>query len=218
MRRAARKTPEVGVAMLGQGFMGHTHSRAYRAIASSTWPAPLRPRLASLCGRDQAELDEKMARYRWERAVTEWRVQLEDERVQLFDNVGPNTLHLKPTIAAIHRGKHVICEKPLAPSADEAYQLWREAETAQVLHMCAFNYRFFPAIELARRMIEQGEIGDVHHFRSRFLVPSPAADARPAWRDEDPAARGESSLMWLLTISMQLGFWSARSPRYSAGS
>jgi predicted dehydrogenase len=65
-----------------------------------------------------------------------------------------------------------MCEKPLARTADEAYKLWRAAEAADVVHMCAFNYRFFPAIRLARQFLEAGRIGEIVHFRSRFLLAS----------------------------------------------
>jgi predicted dehydrogenase len=94
---------------------------------------------------------------------------VEDARVELFDNGGPNHLHAEPTIEAVRRGKHVLCEKPLGRTADEAFEIWAAAARAGVVHMCGFNYRFVPAIRLAREMLEAEELGEVYHFRSRFL-------------------------------------------------
>ena len=91
-----------------------------------------------------------------------------DEAIGLFDNGGPNSLHAEPTIAAAEAGKHVLCEKPLGRTADESYEMWRRVEAAGVKHMCAFNYRFVPAMRLARELLEAGEIGEVLHFRGRW--------------------------------------------------
>ncbi len=90
-------------------------------------------------------------------------------RSSCFDNSGPNNLHAEPTIAAAEAGKHVFCEKPLGRTADESYEIWQRVAAAGVKHMTAFNYRFVPAVRLARQMIEAGELGEIHHFRGRYL-------------------------------------------------
>ena len=87
----------------------------------------------------------------------------------LFDNSGPNNLHAEPTIAAAEAGKHVICEKPLGRDAAESYETWQRVAATGVKHMCAFNYRFVPAVRLARQMIEAGELGEIQHFRGSYL-------------------------------------------------
>jgi predicted dehydrogenase len=92
-----------------------------------------------------------------------------DDRVALFDNAGPNNLHAEPTIAAAQSGKHVLCEKPLGRTAAESHDIWQAAARAGVKHMSAFNYRFVPAVRLAREMLEAGELGDIYHFRGRYL-------------------------------------------------
>ena len=92
-----------------------------------------------------------------------------DERIGLFDNGGPNDLHAEPTIAAAEAGKHVICEKPLGRDAAEATRRWQRVDAAGVKHMCAFNYRFVPAVRLARELIDAGEIGEIRHFRAAYL-------------------------------------------------
>jgi predicted dehydrogenase len=78
-------------------------------------------------------------------------------------------LHAEPTIAAAEAGKHVLCEKPLGRTADEAYDIWARVAATGVKHLCGFNYRFVPAVRLARQMLEAGELGEIYHFRARYL-------------------------------------------------
>jgi predicted dehydrogenase len=132
-------------------------------------------------------VDEAARELGWAEAVTDWRGQVADERIGLFDNGGPNALHAEPTIAAVRNGKHVLCEKPLGRTAEEAHALWAEAERAGVVHMCGFNYRFVPAVRLARELLEAGELGELFHFRARYLQ-SWGIDAPPSWRFEREAA------------------------------
>jgi predicted dehydrogenase len=111
----------------------------------------------------------------------DWRALVEDPEIQLFDNGGPNNLHAAPSIAAAEAGKHVICEKPLGRDAAESYEIWQRVAAAGVQHMCAFNYRFVPAVRLAREMLEAGELGEIHHFRGRYLQEWGTTDAE-LWR------------------------------------
>jgi predicted dehydrogenase len=159
----------IGVGMLGYAFMGKAHANAYRKLAYMTWPPPLMPRLVSIGGRTEDAVAEAARRYGFERYATDWRELVAADDVELFDNSGPNNLHAEPTIAAAEAGKHVFCEKPLARTAEESHEVWRRVEGAGVKHMCAFNYRFVPAVRLAREMLEAGELGDVYHFRGRYL-------------------------------------------------
>ena len=108
-------------------------------------------------------------RYGYERWTTDWRDIVADPAIGLFDNGGPNSLHAEPTIAAAEAGKHVLCEKPLGRDADESYEIWQRVAATGVKHLCAFNYRFVPAVRLAREMIEAGELGEIRHFRGRYL-------------------------------------------------
>jgi predicted dehydrogenase len=168
-RDAADLPDTIGVGMLGYAFMGKAHAHAYRALSYMTWPPPLRPLLVSIAGRSEDAVAEAALRYGFERYTTDWRELVADPAVQLFDNSGPNALHAEPTIAAAEAGKHVVCEKPLARTADESFEMYRRVNAAGVKHMCAFNYRFVPAVRLAREMIEAGEIGEIYHFRSSYL-------------------------------------------------
>jgi predicted dehydrogenase len=177
----------IGVGMLGYAFMGKAHSNAYKTLAYMTWPPPLVPQLVSIAGRSEDAVSEAARRYGFAEHVTDWRAVIADDRVQLFDNVGPNNLHAEPTIAAAEAGKHVICEKPLGRDAAESYETWQRVEAAGVKHMCAFNYRFVPAVRLARQIVESGQLGDITHFRGAYLQEWGAADI-DAWRFDKSAA------------------------------
>ena len=178
---------EIGVGMLGYAFMGKAHSNGYRQVGAMTWPPPLRPRLIALAGRNEEAVREAARRYGFERYETDWRELVADERIELFDNGGPNNLHAEPTIAAAEAGKHVLCEKPLGRTAEESYEMWQRVERTGVKSMCAFNYRFVPAVRLARQMLEAGELGEIYHFRGRYLQDWGATEAE-VWRFEKEAA------------------------------
>jgi len=165
---AAEEIPTIGIGMLGYAFMGKAHSNALKKIAYMTWPPPYVPRLVAISGRSEEPLREAARRYGFEKYSTDWREVIEDADVQVFDNGGPNDVHLEPTVAAAKAGKHVICEKPLGRTADESYEIWRQVAETDVKHMTAFNYRFYPAIRLAKEMIDAGELGEIYHFRGRY--------------------------------------------------
>ena len=117
-----------------------------------------------------------------------WQDLVADPAIGLFDNLGPNSLHAEPTIAAAEAGKHVVCEKPLGRDADESYEIWQRVAATGVKHLCAFNYRFVPAVRLARELIDAGELGEIRHFRGRYLQDWGDTDAE-VWRF-DRAAGG----------------------------
>src|SRR3990170_4463534 len=148
--------PHIGVGLLGYAFMGKAHSHAFKTMAYMMSPPPAIPRLVAICGRDEAAVRDAAARYGYETYYTDWRALVADDRVQLFDNGGPNHLHAEPCIAAAAAGKHVLCEKPLARTAAEAQRMLDAVTRAGVKHMVAFNYRFVPAIRQARDLIAAG--------------------------------------------------------------
>jgi predicted dehydrogenase len=146
----------------------------------------------AIAGRNEEAVAEAARRYGFADYKTDWRAVATDPRVELFDNSGPNNLHAEPTVVAAQAGKHVICEKPLGRDAAESYETWQAVAATGVKHMCAFNYRFVPAIRLAREIIESGDLGDIHHFRGAYLQEWGAADI-DAWRF-DKAEAGSGSL------------------------
>ena len=179
---AARETPEIGIGMLGYAFMGKAHSSAFLNVRHIAWPPPLLPRLVAIAGRDQAAVAEASARYGYERWTTDWRDIVSDPSIGLFDNGGPNSAHAEPTIAAAEAGKHVLCEKPLGRTADEAYEIWSKVAPTGVKHLCGFNYRFVPAVRLAYELIQAGDLGEIRHFRARYLQDWAEDPSLDTWR------------------------------------
>jgi predicted dehydrogenase len=173
---------EIGVGMLGYAFMGKAHSSAFLNAAHVAWPPAVRPRLVAIAGRDEAAVADAAARYGYERWTTDWRDIVDDPTIGLFDNGGPNSVHAEPTIAAAEAGKHVLCEKPLGRTADEAYEIWARVAATGVKHLCGFNYRFVPAVRLARELIEGGELGEIRHFRARYLQDWAEDPSLDTWR------------------------------------
>ena len=184
--------PTVGVGMLGYGFMGKAHSNAYKTLAYMTWPPPLMPQLVAIAGRNEEAVAGAARRYGFAEHVTDWKRLVSDDRIGVFDNSGPNNFHAEPTIAAAEAGKHVICEKPLGRDADEAYETWQRVAATGVKAMCAFNYRFVPAVRLAREIIASGDLGEIFHFRGRYLQEWIIdADFPMVWRlDKEVAGSG----------------------------
>jgi predicted dehydrogenase len=183
----AGEAAAIGVGMLGYAFMGKAHANAYRKLAYMTWPPPLVPRLVTIAGRNEEAVAEAARRYGFEGYATDWHDLVADDRIGLFDNSGPNNLHAEPTIAAAEAGKHVICEKPLGRDADESYETCQRVQAAGVKHLCAFNYRFVPAVRLAREMISSGELGEIHHFRGSYLQDW-GTTTEEVWRFDKTAA------------------------------
>jgi predicted dehydrogenase len=190
--RGGGDVPAIGVGMLGYAFMGKAHANAYKTLSYMTWPPPLVPELVAIAGRNEDAVAEAARRYGFADHVTDWRALVADERIGLFDNSGPNNLHAEPTIAAAEAGKHVICEKPLGRDAAESHETWQRVQAAGVKHMCAFNYRFVPAVRLARELIASGEIGEIHHFRGSYLQDW-GTTTEAVWRF-DKAAAGSGAL------------------------
>jgi predicted dehydrogenase len=168
--------------MLGYAFMGRAHAHAYLTVPHMTRP-PLLPRLVAVAGRSEEAVREAAGRYGFARYSTDWRELLADDAVGMLDVCGPNDVHAEASIAAAESGRHVLCEKPLGRDATESHAAWRAAAAAGVVHMCAFNYRFLPAVRLAREIIDAGELGQIRHFRARYLQGSLAdPDAPVRWR------------------------------------
>jgi len=167
--RSTSQAPEVGIGMLGYAFMGKAHTNAYKTLPYMIYPPPAIPRLVAIAGRDEEAVKEAVLRYGYEGYYTDWRRMLDDPRVQLFDNGGPNNLHAEPCIAAAGKGKHILCEKPMARSREEAVTMLDAVKKAGVKHMVSFNYRFVPAIRQAYKLIRSGALGEIYHFRAVYL-------------------------------------------------
>ncbi len=161
--------PEIGVGMLGYAFMGKAHSNAFRTIPYMMYPPPAVPVMAAVAGRDETAVAAAAKRFGYKKYYTDWRDMLADDDVQLLDNGGPNNIHADPCIVAAEAGKHILCEKPLARTPEEAKSMLDAVEKANVKHMVAFNYRFVPAIRQIRNLIDSGALGQIYHWRAVYL-------------------------------------------------
>lgn len=180
---AQAAAPEIGVGMLGYAFMGKAHANALKKLPYMVYPPPAVPKLAAIAGRTETKVREAALRYGFARAYTDWRAMIDDPAVEVFDNAGPNDLHLEPNIAAARAGKHVISEKPLGRNAEECKAMWEAVRKARVKHQVAFNYRFVPAVRLVRNLIDAGRLGQIYHFRAAYLQEWIAsADFPMVWR------------------------------------
>ncbi len=162
------KRKKIGVGILGYAFMGKAHTNAFIQFPFIFPDSPV-PRLSAIAGRSESALKQAAERYGYERWYTNWRDLLKDEHVQVVDNGLPNHLHEEPCIEAAELGKDIICEKPLGRSVKESERMYRAVEKAGVKHMVGYNYRFIPAIRLAKQLVEGGQIGKVIEFRAAFL-------------------------------------------------
>ncbi|MER6974126.1 Gfo/Idh/MocA family oxidoreductase [Nocardioides sp. NPDC127514] len=184
----------LGVGMIGYAFMGAVHSHAWRS-AHRFFDLPLTPRMQVLCGRDATRVAEAATRFGWEESVTDWRDVIARDDVDLVDVCTPGDTHAEIAIAALEAGKHVLCEKPLANSVAEAERMAAAAAVAAergVRAMVGFTYRRVPAIALARKLVADGRLGELHHVRAQYLQDWLADPETPlSWRlDKTKAGSG----------------------------
>jgi len=154
----------IGVGLVGSGFMGRSHALALR-MAPAVFALPFRPSLEVLADVDQATAERAARALGFARASGDWRQLIDDGAVDLVDITAPNTLHEPIAMAAIEAGKPVYCEKPLAPTARQAFAMAEAAEKAGLMTFVGFNYLWNPMVRLAREIVESGEIGEVWSFR-----------------------------------------------------
>ncbi|RKS68533.1 putative dehydrogenase [Motilibacter peucedani] len=163
--------PALGVAMVGYAFMGAAHSQAWRTVGR-VYDLPVAAEMRVVCGRDEGRAREAADRLGWAEVEIDWRRLLERDDVDVVDVCTPGDSHAEIAIAALEAGKHVLCEKPLANTVEEAEAMTaaaQRAEAAGVFSMVGFNYRRVPAVALARQLVEQGRLGTIRHIRAQYL-------------------------------------------------
>jgi predicted dehydrogenase len=161
------KTLNVG--MIGTKFMGRMHSNAW-IKAPLFFDTPVRPVLKAVCGAESEPMLRAFAgQWGWQEYTSDWRTLVDRGDIHILDISAPTYLHCEMALAAAAAGKHVFCEKPVALSSAQARQMYRAAEQAGIVHYLNHNYRRNPAVMLAKRLVEEGEIGKVLHWRSAYL-------------------------------------------------
>ena len=159
------KTFRVG--LIGYRFMGRAHSNAWRQ-APKFFNLKANVEMHTISGRNAAAVQAARAQLGWQHATTDWREIVESPLIDIVDIVTPTDSHAEMAIAAVKNGKHVLCEKPLGLNLKECEQMFAAAQKAKVVHMVCHNYRRIPAIVLAKKMISEGALGRIYHFRARY--------------------------------------------------
>ena len=176
------KTFRIG--LIGYKFMGRAHSNAWRQ-APKFFDLKAKVELHTICGRDAVGVQAARAKLGWEHAVTDWRELVESPLIDIVDIATPTFTHAEMAIAALQNGKHVLCEKPLGRDLKECDAILAAAKKAKGIHMVCHNYRRIPAIALAKRMLDEGALGKIYHFRARYAQDRLADPEFPLdWRLE----------------------------------
>jgi predicted dehydrogenase len=158
----------LNVAMIGYGFMGKAHSNAWRQVGRF-FDLKAAPRMKLLCGRTPDALRAAAARYGWEETCTDWREAVSRPDIDAVDITTINDTHAEIALAAAKAGKAILCEKPLAMTVAQCERMVAAVKKARVTNMICHNYRRIPAIAQAAKMIAAGDLGEIHHFRARYL-------------------------------------------------
>jgi len=200
----------INVGLVGYGFMGRAHSNAYRQV-TKFFDLEYEPVLKAVCARNERKLEAFADNWGWESCETDWRKLIERDDIDLIDICSPNNTHREIAIAAAQAGKVVACEKPLAMNADEAKVMTDTVEKAGVPNMVWFNYRRVPAVALAKKILNEGRVGRIFHYRAKYLQdwtmsPSLPQGGETLWRlDADAAGSGVTGD--LLAHSIDLAMW-----------
>ena len=162
----AKKT--LNIWLVGYGFMGRTHSNAFRQ-APRYFDLPFEPVLKAVAARNRERVDAFASNWGYESAETDWRRLVERRDIDLIDIASPNDTHAEIAVAAARAGKMVMCEKPLARTAAEAETMVSAVESAGVANSVWYNYRRVPAVVLLKQLIDEGRLGRIFHYRAKFL-------------------------------------------------
>ena len=177
----------IGIGIVGGGYMGKAHAVAMAAVAS-VFDTQLRPSLEVICTTTDAGAADKARQLGFARSTANWRVLVDDPKVEAVVIASPQHTHLEISMAAFARGKHVFCEKPLGLGLAESREMVIAAQKSGCIHMTGFNYIRTPASQLARQIIAAGEIGEIVYFRGEHTEDFLADPNLPAsWRTEGRA-------------------------------
>jgi len=201
---------DLRVGMIGYGFMGRTHSNAYKRL-NDFFPVEHRPVLQAVCARNREKAQAFADNWGYQRIETDWRKLVEADDIDLVDIGAPNNMHHEIALAAAQAGKMVVCEKPLAMNVAEAQEMTQAVEAAGVPNMVWFNYRRVPSIALAKQIVDEGRIGRPFHYRAAYLQDWTIAEDVPQggaglWR-LDVAVAGSGVTGDLLAHSIDTAMW-----------
>ncbi len=159
---------QLRVGLIGYGFMGRTHSNAFRKV-NNFFDVPFQPVLQTVCARNEERTKAFASKWGYASAETDWRKVVESPDIDLIDIASPNDTHAEIAIAAAKAGKMVMCEKPLGRNGAESEAIVDAVEKAGVANMVWYNYRRVPAVTLAKQLLDEGRLGRIFHYRAKFL-------------------------------------------------
>lgn len=200
----------LNIGLVGYGFMGRTHSNAYKRV-NDFFEVEYRPVLKAVCGRDAANAQAFADKWCYESYETDWRRLIQRKDIDAIDICTPNNTHAEIAIAAAKAGKMVLCEKPLSMNTAEGQQMVDAVEAAGVPNTVWYNYRRVPAVTLAKQLIDEGRLGKIFHYRANFLQDWTISADLPQggtglWR-LDVAAAGSGVTGDLLAHCIDTALW-----------
>lgn len=179
--------PQIGIGILGGGYMGKAHAVAMSAVGA-VFNTTLRPRLEMVCASSLQSAEKYRDAYGFERATGDWAELVNDPKVEAIVIASPQETHRAIAEAAFALGKPVFCEKPLGASLEDSCAMVAAAQSAGVPNMVGFNYIRTPASQYARKLIAEGEIGEITWFRGEHTEDFYANPKAPAtWRTQGRA-------------------------------
>ena len=200
----------LNIGMIGYGFMGRAHSNAYAQV-NNFFDLQYRPVLKAVCARDAAKAKAFADQWGYQSVETDWKKLLDRKDIDAVDICVPNNLHCEIAIAAAAAGKMILCEKPLALNAAEGRKMVEAVEKAKVANTVWYNYRRIPAVTLAKKLIDEGKLGKIFHYRAKFLQdwtisPDLPQGGAGLWR-LDAAAAGSGVSGDLLAHCIDTAIW-----------
>ncbi len=200
----------LNIGLIGYGFMGRTHSNAYKRV-NDFFDVGYRPVLKAVCGRTESGAGAFAEQWGYESVETDWRKIVDRKDIDAVDICTPNNTHAEISIAAAKAGKMVLCEKPLAMNLVEGHKMVDAVEQAGVPNTVWYNYRRVPAVTLAKQLIDEGRLGRIFHYRANFLQDWTISADLPQggaalWR-LDVAAAGSGVTGDLLAHCIDTALW-----------
>lgn len=163
-------TKKIGIGVIGMGWMGEAHSRAYRQVLARFGDIDFEPRLVMCSDNVEKRAREAQHRLGFEQFATDWREVVDHPDIDAVDITAPNGLHLEIVRAAAAAGKHILCEKPVGRNPQETARCEQAARRAGVLTFVGYNYRWPPLVQYAKKLIDEDRLGRLTHYRSRYFA------------------------------------------------
>lgn len=173
----------LNIGLIGAGFMAKAHSIAYAGMPMFFWPAPAIPYKKMIVDINEVAAKSSCEKFGFEQYSTDWHDVISNPEIDIVDICTPNHVHAEIAIAAAKAGKHILCEKPLSLTVAQAKAMYLAAKENNITTLVAFNYRKTPAVQLAKKYIEEGSIGEILDFRGTYLQDWSASPNSPlSWR------------------------------------